>query len=390
MSTHTRKVAALAATGLIGTVLPLVALGGTAAHAADPCEHEYNPVPPLNISSAYTCDDTTQPDTTALAAPVANPAGWVSTKSVTFTFAAVAPGDPDLASMTLRCSLTGPSQAFAEKDCTSPLTVNDLEDSLEAYTFTVHAVDDGGLTELNGDNEVTKGPFDFTTPDEVVTKDYDESPATVSFKVDTKAPRGLLVGGPYDDLTPEFPVLWSTSTSYTVGSSEQPVSAACQLNTASVPCQVGKVNLTGLTAGPKTFSLRLTDPAGNTDPILRTKRFTVPFNTFGSATQRQKWKRVLAPGYVGGDYLETRVMGATLSKQVSFTELRLMVPRGPGLGSFRIKVGDYYFKIVNQAASTPSNQVLVLRRVGSAPMSGLLKIFTLSNKPVRFDAIMYR
>lgn len=390
MSTHTRKVAAIAAAGLIGAVLPLVALSGTAAQAADACEHEYNPVPPLNVSYAYTCDDVTQPDTTASAAPVTNAAGWVSTKSVTFTFAAVAPGDPDLSSMTLRCSLTGPSQTFEEKDCTSPLTVTDLADSLEAYTFTVHAVDDGGLTGLNADSETTNGPFDFTTPPEEVINDYDESPATVSFKVDTTAPRGLLVGGPYDIDSPEFPVLWSTSTSYTIGSSEQPVSAKCLLNTAAVPCQVGSVKLSGLTAGTKTFSMRLTDPAGNADPTLRSKRFTVPFNTLGTATQRQKWKRVTAAGYVGNDYLETRVMGATLSKQVKFTELRLMVPKGPGLGSFRIKVGDYFFKIINQAASTPSNQVIVLRRVGSAPMSGLLKLFTLSNKPVRFDAIMYR
>lgn len=390
MSRHTRTWCALAAAGLVGGFLPLVALT-SAASAIEGCEHEYNPVPPLNISSQYTCDDVTQPDTTLQLDPAPNAADWRTTDSVTFTFAAVAPNDPDLATMTLRCSLTGPSQAFAEQDCTSPLTITGLEDSKEEpYTFSVHAVDDGGLANLSGDNEVTKSPLDFVTPDEVVTKDYDETPAVVTWKQDTTAPRGLIVGGPYDELSPDFPVLWARSTKYTLGSSEKPVTPTCTLNTRSVPCQLGTTTLSNLSAGTKTFSMRLKDPAGNVDPTLRTKKFTVPYNLLGTLSERKRWKRVSADGYFGGDYLETRRQGAQLTKQVSFTELRLLVPKGPGLGSFRIKVGDYYFRIINQASSTPKNVVVVLRGPKSAPMSGLLKLYTLSNKPVRFDAIMYR
>ena len=387
MSRHTRTWSALAAAGLVGGFLPLVAFSSTAS-AVEGCEHEYNPVPPLNLSSQYTCDDVTQPDTTLHLDPAPNGAGWRNTDSVTFTFAAVDPNDPD--TMTLRCSLTGPSQSFAEQDCTSPLTITGLEDSKEPYTFSVHAVDDGGLTNINGDSEITNSFGDFVTPAEVVTKDFDESPAVVTWKQDTSAPRGLIVGGPYEELTPEFPVLWARSTKYVLGSSEKPVTPACKLNSSSVPCQLGTTTLGNLSAGTKTFSMVLRDPAGNVDPTVRSKKFTVPYNVIGTLSERKRWKRVSADGYFAGDYLETRQKGAQLTRQVTFTELRLLVPKGPGLGSFRIKVGDYYFRIIDQASSTPKNLEIVLRGPTSAPMSGLLKLYTLSNKPVRFDAIMYR
>jgi len=389
MTKHARRWAALAAAGLIGAALPIVAFSGT-SYAAEGCEHEYNPVQPLNASSQYTCDDVTQPDTSLQVDSVPNTAGWLNKNSVTFTFAAVAPGDPDQPTMTLRCSFTGPSQAFAEKDCTSPLTVTGLTDSAEPYTFSVHAVDDGGFSDLNGDNEVTNSPLDLVTPAEVVTKDYDESPATITWRQDTVVPRGLIVGGPYDELTPEFPVLWSRTTKYTLGSSEQPVTATCSLNSRSVPCSPGVTTLTGLAAGTKTFSMRLKDKADNLDPLVRTKKFTVPYNVLGTTTELYKWKRFTATGYFGGDYLQTKQKNAQLTRTVSFHELRILVPKGPGLGRFRIKVGDYFFRIISEASATASHEEVVLRGPQSTLMSGVLKLYTLDAKPVQFDAIMYR
>ena len=386
MTRHARKWAALAAAGMTGAVLPMVALAGP-SYAADPCEHEYNS---NGLFSQYTCDDITQPDTVLQADVTANAAGWLNKSSVTFTFAAVDPNDPDLPTMTLRCSLTGPSQAFAEKDCTSPLTVSGLTDSTEAYTFSVHAVDDAGALDLNGDNDITNNPLDFVTPAEVVTNDYDETPAVVTWRQDTTAPRGLIVGGPYDNLTPEFPVLWSRTTKYTLGSSEQGVSAICALNAKSVPCTPGVTTLSNLQAGTKTFTMQLKDKADNLDPTVRSKKFTVPYNLLGTAGERLHWKRGFDSSYFSGDYLETKQKGASLSKNVSFHELRLLVPKGPGLGSFRVKMGDFYFRIINESSSTVKHEVVVLRGPQSTLMSGLLTFYTLDAKPVRFDAIMYR
>jgi len=393
MTYRVRRLAAIAAATLTVGALPLINLGTAAQAAGGGCEHEWNPVPPLNLNSAYTCDDITQPDTALSATVTPNAAGWVNTNDVTLTFGVVAAGDPDESSMTLRCSLTGPSQSFAEKDCTSPITLTDLDDSLDAYTFSVHAVDDGGLLELHGDNEVDESDKDITAvnmPAEVVKNDYDESPATLTWKIDTTTPRGLIVGGPYDEITPDFPVLWGSTTTYTLGSTEKAATPVCKLNGVTIACQQGSTVLKGLTTGTKTFTMQLRDAAGNTDAV-KSKKFTVPFNIVGSATELQKWKHVTGQaGYFGGDYYESRTKGATLSRQVAFTELRFRIPVGPTLGSFRSRLGTHYFPLVNQYAAQSGMRVVVIRDETQGRMSGQFQIINMGTKPVRIDAIMYR
>lgn len=391
MTHEVRRWAALAAAGIITGLLPVISLGSPAA-AAEGCEHEYNPVPPLNINSGYTCDDVTQPETRVTASITPNAAGWINTNDVTLTFGVVAAGDPDESSMTLRCSLTGPSQAFAEKDCTSPITLTDLADGIEAYTFRVHAIDDGGLLEIHGDNEVDESDrdiLDIQTPDEVMKNDFDQTPATVSWKIDTTTPRGLIVGGPYDQYSPDFPVLWGHSTSYTLGSTEKAAIPTCAVNGVRVGCQLGVTTVRGLTAGTKTFSMVVRDAAGNTDTV-RTKRLTVPYNIIGTATELQKWKRVAAAGMYDGDYYQTSLKGATLSRKVSFIELRIMVATGPTLGKIRLKLGSHYFPEINTYAAKAGRRMVVLRDPASTRMSGLLQIINVTTKPIRVDGLMYR
>jgi len=376
MTKKARSWAAITAAGLFAVLLPTIGLGGTAS-AAGSCEHESND----QIIPTFQCDDVTQPNTALQTSAPPNAAGWIRTNSVTLTFQATDYGT-DTDEMTFRCAFSGPSGSFAEKTCTSPMTLSGLTDSSEPYTFRVYTVD-------SVDNVFTSGLFDITK--EVVTKDYDESAATVTWKQDTVAPRGMIVGGPYDEITPDLPVLWSRVTKYTLGSNEKPVTPVCSVNNRPLTCQLGTTHLTGLTAGTKTFAMRLKDPAGNVDPTLRTKKFTVPYNVLGTTTERQKWTRHTgATGYFSGDYLQTRKKGAQLSKSVSFHELRILVPRGPGLGRFRIKVGDYYFRIINEASTTARHEVVVLRGPQSTLMRGVLKLYTLDAKPVQFDAIMYR
>jgi len=377
MTRHARRWAALTAAALIGAVVPVVTLGGT-SYAADPCEHEGAEAIPGSGILVFQCDDITPPNTAVQADPVANSAGWLNQSALTFTFQATDLGT-DTDNMLFTCSLSGPSGAFSTRDCVSPVTVSGLTDSPEAYTFTVTAYD-------QTDRDTLPGVLQ-TEPDQT---DADTTPATITWRQDTVAPRGLIVGGPYDELTPDFPVLWNTTTQYTLGSSEQQVTATCSLNTRVVPCAPGTTKLTKLAAGTKTFSMRLKDKADNVDQTLRTARFTVPYNLLGTLSERQHWKRGFASGYFLGDYLETRQKGAQLSKNVTFRELRILVPMGPGLGRFRIKVGDYFFRIISEASTTVKHREIVLRGAQTTPMSGLLKVFTLDNKPVRFDAIMYR
>ena len=215
MTTHARKVAALAAVGLIGAVLPTLGLS-TSADAADPCEHEGAELIPGSGIFTFQCDDVTPPNTAVQADPAPNAAGWLNTSSLTFRFQATDLGT-DVDTMAFTCSLSGPSGSFTTKECTSPLTVNGLSDSPDAYTFTVTAYD-------QTDKNTLPNPLNplESEPDQT---DADRTPAKLTWRQDTTAPRGLIVGGPYDQLTPDFPVLWATTTKYILGSTEKPVRA---------------------------------------------------------------------------------------------------------------------------------------------------------------------
>jgi len=389
MIDNARRWAGLAALGLVAAMMPAIGLSA-AATAATGCEHEYN-ADASGLFPSYTCDDTTQPDTTVHASVTPNAAGWVNKNSVTFTFAAVDPGDQDLPTMSFRCTFTGPSKSFTEKTCTSPLTVDGLSDSDQSYTFSVYAVDDGGPSNLNGDNEVTNSPLDFVTPKEVVTKDYDESAASFSWKQDTSVPMGQIAGGPYDEYTPDLPVLWGATTLYVLGSNEPGAKMSCRLDGAARTCAPGALTLSGLTPGTHTLTMRVRDKADNVDPVTHSARFTVAYNKFGTATEQAKWRRVVASGFVGNDYWGTRVKYNQLSRSVSnIKEVRVTVPVGPGLGVLRVKLGDVFLPNINEAASKPGRRMIVIRGPQTKAMSGLLKFYALDNRPVRFDAIMYR
>ncbi len=366
----------LVATALVGTTLPLLVAAAPAKAATCISEASDNPLAP------FACDDADAPNTSITATPVRN--GWITTSSATFAFAG-AYDDADTGTIGYECRFNGPNVTTDWSTCTSPKTYTGLQDTTSGYTFEVRAYDATDRA-VHPDPLLDLGKAD-TNPEE-----EDATPAKTVFKVDTSVPTGYLIGGPYDELTPANPVLWSRATSYTLGASESPALFACRLNSIAVACGDGTRRLTGLTSGNKTFTLRVSDPAGNTDPHLRSKRFTVPWNGIGSAAERTRWKRVTARGYFDGDYLETRKKGATLSRpNTTLTELRLMIPKAPGLGSFRVKIGDTYFKPVYEASSTTStHNIVVVRGPNTVRMTGTLRIIALTSKPVRIDAIMFR
>ncbi|HEY3016644.1 MAG TPA: hypothetical protein VGJ41_16135 [Nocardioides sp.] len=368
----------LVAAALVGTTLPLIVAASPAEAATCISEASGNPLAP------FACDDADAPNTSITATPVRN--GWITTSSATFAFSG-AYDDSDTGALALECRFNGQGIASTTtwSTCESPKTYSGLQDTTSGYTFEVRAYDATDRA-VHPDPVLDFGKTD-TNPDE-----EDATPAKVVFKVDTTVPTGYLIGGPYDELTPANPVLWSRATSYTLGASESPADFACRLSSIAVACGDGTKRLTGLTSGNKTFTLRVSDPAGNTDPHLRSKRFTVPWNGIGSAAERTRWKRVTSRGYFDGDYLETRIKGATLSRpNTTLTELRLRIPKAPGLGSFRVKIGDTYFKPVYEASSTTStHNIVVVRGPNTVRMTGTLRIIALTSKPVRIDAIMFR
>jgi len=372
--------AALAGAVLAGALLPVIGAASSAG-ATESCLDEASGDP----LAPFACDDTNPPDTVIDSATPGLSNGWTRADSISFSFHGTY-DDADAGALAYSCTFTGPGQDVTTPDCESGISYSGLSDSTSGYTFTVSAYD-------SSDRAVSPGVLDVgetdTNPDEA-----DATPAKRVFKVDTQPPTGYLLGGPRDELTPTKPVLWNRTTTYTLAASEDPATFTCDLNGRPTSCAGGTKTLTGLTSGNKTFTLEVSDPAGNTDPVTRSKAFSVPRNIIGSQSQLAKWTRVEAGGgYFSGDYFQCKTKGAVLTRAgTTVHELRIRYPRGPGLGSFQVRMGDVIFAPVNQAASSPSvNNVAVLRGPFTTTLTGTLQIkVTSSGKPVRIDAVMYR
>src|SRR4029079_6926223 len=152
------------------------------------------------------------------------------------------------ASSTFECKLDGPGLATGSfGSCAAAgKTYATLADG--DYTFSVRATDPAGNT--------------------------DPTPATRSFTVDTAPPdTSILTGpsGPTNDNTPSF----------TYSSTEASSTFECKLDGPGLAtgsfgsCAAAGKTYATLADGDYTFSVRATDPAGNTDPTPATRSFTV-------------------------------------------------------------------------------------------------------------------
>ena len=283
---------------LMAALLPLVGPASPAsAEDPPPCATE---VPVLLPPSA--CDDATPPDTSLEPmSPAPNAAGWTRADTATFTFAAVTTDFNDADPMRLECKLEGPSQAHAWESCESPRTYTGLADTTggASYTFTVRAYDQADRAIVFDDPQTPPPPFgdaDVDVPDE------DATPASVSWKQDTVVPRAFVVGGPYDPNGATSPVTRRPRVAFTLDASENKVSYQCDLNGTNVPCSEGRVAIKKLTGGDKVFSVMVTDQAGNQDPSLAIRLFTVPYNL----SRGKKWRQVNRKGAFSNDQLMTR------------------------------------------------------------------------------------
>ncbi|GIW01864.1 choice-of-anchor D domain-containing protein [Roseiflexus sp.] len=181
----------------------------------------------ISTPAAYTWTiDTNPPDTSISGGPSV---GSTTGPAVAFTFTSE-PG------ATFQCRLN--TGAFSS--CTSPQNLTGLTTGV--YTFSVRAIDAAG--------------------------NIDASPASRTWTVDATPPDTSITGGPAAGSTT------GPNVSFTF-SSEAGATFECRLNTdAFSPC-TSPQNLTGLTTGVYTFSVRAIDSVGNIDPTPASRTWTV-------------------------------------------------------------------------------------------------------------------
>jgi len=140
------------------------------------------------------------------------------------------------ANLTFECKLDAGTYA----SCTSPKSLSSLSDG--SHTFSVRAKDAAG--------------------------NVDQSPDSYTWTVDTTAPNTTIDSNP-NALTN------STSASFTFSSNETGSTFQCKLDSGSYANCTSPENLTGLSEGSHTFSVRATDAAGNTDATPASYTWTV-------------------------------------------------------------------------------------------------------------------
>lgn len=358
----------------------LVPLGAAPAGAAPVCGlDETRPtieiIPGVPIPQGDGCDDSTPPETGLVASSVPNAAGFVAVSTMTFTLTAQV-SDGDVGPFGLECRLTGPAQGHDWQACTSPVTYSGLPDG--AYAFSARAVD-------LGDRPLD--PDDGTAPTVVDTPDEDQSPATLRWSQDTRAPFVYVTQSAYDADTPTQPVITTPTVSLRLNSSEAGSTFECTDNGAALPCTPGRWEIREPSAGRHVVSARTIDRAGNASAWSAPVEFFVPKNL----TRVRGWKKELNKNYIGGDALSARRGGTRLVlPRTKVGELRLVAPGGPALGKVRIRVGRREWHVVNLAgARTTLRQYTVIDRY-SGLRAGKIVIETMSDKLVLIDAVVAR
>ncbi|WP_109506997.1 hypothetical protein [Nocardioides speluncae] len=343
------------------------------------CQHESGPLGPVTPL----CDDRTPPNTKITRVRPRPDHGWLRTSQVRYEFRSVV-NDGDTDPMAFECRFDGPAKSHGWRPCTSPQVYDELPDSASRYTFRVRAYDAADRA--------------FIYPNPVAPNDVDDtdaSPAKSAVRIDTTTPDTTLSGLPRDPVTPGFPVLLSKRLTLHLSASEPAVRWECRQAGEAAPCAGGDLDLGPLAPGTHTFWARATDRAGNVDPTPRDVHWTVPYNQFGTPEQREAhWAEVPADGHFGRDYLQATANGATLSRRFeSFSEIRLIVPKGPALGTVQVRIDgvDYGDPISLEAPEASLLNVIVVRSGSLPTTSGKVSLVVVSHdKPVRIDGVVVR
>ncbi|MGV3563213.1 MAG: hypothetical protein ACO1ON_08005 [Nocardioides sp.] len=385
-------VAAASAAALLGALLP-VTLVAAPAQAANGCLTEVpqggGPLGPLTPGSR--CDDQVPPEATLVStAPAPNEAGFVSSRSLTFTFTG-AHSDADTDPIGFECQFFNTAAAPSEwESCTSPVTYSDLADTTAVpYTFKVRAFDaaDRGI-----DATAATNPLLGSGGAETDLSDTEDSPQSQVVKIDTRAPQAFIFNTPFDAETPSLPMLTTDSPTFRLASSEGNVVYRCDLDGRQIPCQDGNSTFRRLSAGTKVLSVSATDPAGNVDPDPATTTFTVPADI--ELPSGGKWRETASPRAFGGSYIETTAFGAKFAVEgTNVREVRLIATKRPQAGILRYKVpgNPNWAKVKLNSSRIERGTVIVLRNPSSKSFTGTMKFKTMSRgKLIEVDAIMLR
>jgi hypothetical protein len=189
----------------------------------------------FTTSTTSPSGDPTPPETSI----TAGPSGATNDSTPTFTFT----GSDNVGVSGFECRVYatgGPVSAYGS--CTSPYTTSPLVDG--SYTFEVRAKD--------ANNNV------------------DGSPASSVFTVDTAAPDTSITSGPAEGATES-----DGSPSFGFSSTEPGSTFECKLDAGSYASCTSPNGYSNLANGAHTFSVRATDPAGNTDASPASRTWTV-------------------------------------------------------------------------------------------------------------------
>jgi hypothetical protein len=176
--------------------------------------------------------DTVAPNTTI----DSNPNALTNTTSANFSFSS------NEANSTFQCKLDGGAYA----SCTSPKSLSGLSDG--SHTFSVRATDAAG--------------------------NIDPTPADFTWTVDTTPPDTSITGSPAEGSTDT-----DGTVSFDFASTEANSTFRCQMDLGGYASCSSPQDYTGLASGSHTFSVKATDPAGNTDSTPATRNFSVQVPT---------------------------------------------------------------------------------------------------------------
>lgn len=398
-------VAAVSAAALLGALLP-VALAPTAV-AANGCLTEQVTGQGTGIGGIFQpgerCDDQVPPRAEVVGVtPVPNGAGYVNTKSLTFTYTG-RHTDEDTDPIGLECKFwptaDSPGEPKDWTDCgtagAEPLTItyeNLADTTTVPYTFKVRAIDTADDAITATDPPAPANPINQGQGAETDLPDVEDGFDAAIAKIDTRAPQSYIFNTPYDAETPELPMLDTDSPTFRLAASEGNVTFQCTIDDRVFPCSTGNTTFPKLTPGTKTLSVGTTDQAGNVDPDPATTQFTVPADI--PRPDGTKWTESASPKAFGGSFIETTQFGAKFSVTgTNVREVRLICTKRPDAGILKYQTpgNPNWAKVKLNSKTIQRGAVVILRNASSQSFTGTMKFQTYSRgKLVSVDAIMMR
>ena len=210
---------------------------------------------------------------------------------------------------------------------------------------------------------------------------FDVSDGVVTL-VDDAAPDTAITSGPADGS-----VLVARSTTFGVESTEDG-ELSCSLDGSDVDCADGSAELADLTSETHVFEATSTDGNGNEDASPARRTFTVPVDDARLRRIRGGWERVVAPNGFDSTNVTTRNADAELRYTVTdATQLDLVAVTRSNYGRVRIFLGDQLLGVRKFESDTTRSKVVIRIARFSEPSSGVLRIVTTADRPVRLDGL---